>query len=58
MRVDLVGAERDHVVASYSLQAAIGRLSVRNLGLDVPVYDEKRHYNEVRDKVWGFGKAE
>ena len=58
VRVDLVGAERDHVVASYSLQAAIGRLSVRNLGLDVPVYDEKRHYNEVRDKVWGFGKAE
>ena len=58
VRGDLVGAERDHVVASYSLQAAIGRLSVRNLGLDVPVYDEKRHYNEVRDKVWGFGKAE
>ena len=58
VRGDLVGAERDNVVASYFLQAAIGRLSVRNLGLDVPVYDEKRHYNEVRDKYWGFGKVE
>ncbi len=57
-RVDLVGAERDNVVASYFLQAAIGRLSAVNLGLDVPIYDETRHYNAVRDKAWGYGEVE
>jgi TolC family type I secretion outer membrane protein len=58
VRVDLVRAERDNVVASYFLQAAIGRLSVSNLGLDVPIYDETLHYKAVRDKFWGFGKVE
>ena len=58
VRVDLVRAERDNVVASYSLQAAIGRLSVSKLGLDVAVYDETLHYNAVRDKFWGFGEVE
>ena len=58
VRVDLVSAERDNVVASYFLQAAIGRLSVANLGLNVPIYDETRHYNEVRDKAWGYGEVD
>lgn len=53
--VDLVRAERDNVVASYFLQASIGRLSAGNLGLDVPIYDQARHYNAVRDKFWGYG---
>ncbi|MFP6728793.1 MAG: TolC family outer membrane protein [Alphaproteobacteria bacterium] len=58
VRVDLVRAERDYVVAGYFLKAAIGRLSVSKLGLDVPIYDEIRHYNLVRDKFWGFGDVE
>ena len=58
VRVDLVRAKRDYVVAGYFLKAAIGRLSVSKLGLDVPIYDEIRHYNLVRDKFWGFGDVE
>ena len=38
-RVSLVTAQRDRVVASYSLLAAAGRLSPQVLELDVPVYD-------------------
>jgi outer membrane protein len=48
-RVALVTAQRDRVVASYSLLAAVGRLSPQILELDVPVYDPKVHYHQVRD---------
>jgi outer membrane protein len=48
-RVSLVGAQRDRVVASYTLLAAVGRLSPQTLGLRVPVYDAQVHYHQVRD---------
>jgi len=48
-RVALVTAQRDRVVASYALLAAVGRLSPQILELDVPVYDPKVHYHQVRD---------
>jgi len=48
-RVSLVGAQRDRVVASYTLLASVGRLSPRTLGLQVPVYDAQVHYQQVRD---------
>ena len=48
-RVSLVTAQRDRVVASYTLLAAAGRLSPQVLALDVPVYDPKVHYHQVRD---------
>jgi outer membrane protein len=48
-RVALVTAQRDRVVASYSLLAAVGRLSPQALQLDVPVYDPAVHYHQVRD---------
>jgi outer membrane protein len=48
-RVSLVGAQRDRVVASYTLLAAVGRLSPQTLGLHVPVYDAQVHYHQVRD---------
>jgi outer membrane protein len=51
-RVALVSAQRDRVVASYSLLAAVGRLSPRVLGLNVPVYDAQVHYHQIRD-AWG-----
>ncbi len=54
-KIDLVRAQRDEVVASYALAAAVGRLSARALGLPVVLYDEGRHYEAVRDKLWGFG---
>jgi len=50
-RVSLVTAQRDRVVASYTLLAAAGHLSAQILGLHVPVYDPAVHYHQVRD-VW------
>ena len=48
-RVSLVTAQRDRVVASYSLLAASGRLSPKVLDLVVPIYDPRVHYHQVRD---------
>ena len=52
-RVALVTAQRDRVVASYSLLAAVGRLAPPTLGLNVPVYDAQVHYQQVRDSWAG-----
>lgn len=52
-RVALVTAQRDRVVASYALLAAVGRLSVPVLGLNVPDYDPRVHYHQVRDAWFG-----
>jgi outer membrane protein len=48
-RVALVTAQRDRVVASYSLLAATGRLAPTYLGLGIEVYDARVHYHQVRD---------
>jgi outer membrane protein len=48
-RVSLVTAQRDRVVASYTLLSAVGRLSPQVLGLRVPTYDPIIHYHQVRD---------
>jgi len=52
-RVALVSAQRDRVVASYTLLSAVGRLSPRVLGLRVPSYDPQVHYHQVRDAWFG-----
>ena len=52
-RVALVSAERDRVVASYSLLAAVGKLSAAELKLQVAVYNPATHYNQVRDAWQG-----
>ncbi len=52
-RVALVTAQRDRVVASYTLLAAVGRLSPEVLGLRVPVYEPQVHYQQVRDSWVG-----
>ncbi len=52
-RVSLIVAQHDRVVASYSLAAAVGRLSAEALHLPVTIYDPSVHYQQVRD-VW-FG---
>ena len=53
-RVQLVSAQRDRVVGSYALQAAIGRLSVASLGIGVDRYDPTRHFDQVKDKWIGL----
>jgi outer membrane protein len=51
-RVALVTAQRDRVVASYTVLAAVGSLSPQILGLNIQVYDAMIHYQQVRD-AWG-----
>lgn len=53
-RVTVVTAERDRVVASYALLAAVGHLSVSNLHLKVSTYSPETHYNQVKDKWFGL----
>ncbi len=53
-RVSLVGAQRDRVVASYTLLASVGRLAPEVLGLRVPVYQPQIHYEQVRDSWVGL----
>jgi outer membrane protein len=53
-RVAQVTAQRDRVVASYSLLSATGQLSARSLGLKVATYDPKVHYLQVKDRWFGL----
>jgi len=53
-RVTLIIAQHDRVVASYSLLAAVGRLSASELRLPVTMYDPSVHYFQVRDAWWGL----
>jgi outer membrane protein len=48
-RVALVTAQHDRVVASYTVLAAVGGLSMQRLGLNVLIYDPQVHYQQVRD---------
>jgi outer membrane protein len=48
-RVALVTAQRDRVVASYTLLASVGSLSPQVLGLQIEVYDPMVHYQQTRD---------
>lgn len=52
-RVNLVIAQRDRVVGSYSLMSAIGDLNARRLGLAVQHYDPTIHFDQVKDKWIG-----
>jgi outer membrane protein len=53
-RVALVTAQHDRVVASYTLLAAVGALSMQRLGLNIQVYDPMVHYQQVRDAWVGL----
>lgn len=52
-RVALVTAQHDRVVASYTLLAAVGGLSIQRLALPAAVYDPRVHYQQVRDAWFG-----
>ena len=57
-QVNLIGARRDAFLTAIELLAAVGRLTARDLGLDVTYYDPERHYNQVRGKWWGTNTDE
>src|SRR3954453_18549020 len=50
----LIGAQRDRVIASYTLLSAIGRLDVKTLTLNTPDYLPEVHYHQVRDAWHGL----
>lgn len=52
-RVSLTRAQRDRFQMAIEVLASIGRLTARDLGLDVPYYDPEQHYKEVRGQWWG-----
>lgn len=53
-RVSLVRAQRNESVAAYNLVSAIGRLTARDIGLGVDLYDETAYYDKVNDKFIGL----
>ncbi len=52
-RVTLVQNLSNLVTASYGVAGSIGRLTARDLGLTVPLYDETAYYTAVRNKLFG-----
>lgn len=52
-QVSLVGTERDLVVATYALIAAVGRLTAEDIQLGVEQHDPEEYYGLVRSKPWG-----
>lgn len=53
-RSNVITAQRDRVVNSYSLLAAVGRLNAEELNLKIPVYQPEVHYHQVRDRWFGL----
>ncbi len=53
-QVNLTRARRDEIVASYEVLSAMGRLTARNLELDVELYDPLTDYRAVRDRWFGL----
>lgn len=58
-RADLVRARRDEYVAAYTLLAAIGKLTVAHLGLDVGERENAQaYYQAVRDRNFGYDRTD
>ena len=53
-RVQLVTAQHDQVVNSYTLLSAVGRLSIKTLRLAVAEYDPRVHFDQVKNKWIGL----
>lgn len=53
-RVNLVRAQRSKTLQAYRLMASIGKLSAEDLGLPVAIYDEKKHYENIKWLPVGF----
>ncbi len=53
-RTNLVSAQRDRIVAAYTLAFTLGQLSPAALGLQVAAYDPQVHADEVGWKTIGY----
>jgi outer membrane protein/adhesin transport system outer membrane protein len=52
-QVNLVGAQHDALLYSFSLLSAVGRLTAEELGLNVTIYDPRENEKRVSDKWFG-----
>jgi len=52
--ITLVQSEHDVVVASYALLNATGRMTSKQMGLQVAEYKPEEHYDAVKDKWFGL----
>lgn len=48
-------AAAEEIEASYRLRAAVGQLTLADLGIDGPRYDPEANYRDVRDRWFGLG---
>ena len=53
-QVNLVGAQRDEIVAGFQLLSAVGRMTAYELGLPVELYDIQADYEAVDDAWFGL----
>lgn len=56
-KVSLVEAQTTAVGARYAVLASVGRLTAKELALNVDVYDPMQHYDNVRNKFIGTGPS-
>jgi outer membrane protein len=54
-QITLVQNVTSVVTSSYTVADATGRLTAKDLGLGVPLYDETAYYNAVKNRLWGTG---
>ncbi len=54
-RVQLIQSLGSMVTASHQVAGAIGRLTARDMNLNVPLYDERAYYAAVRNRWIGTG---
>lgn len=54
IEIQRVQAERNVVVASYAVLVSTGRMSARQIGLQVAEYKAEEHYDKVKDKWIGL----
>jgi outer membrane protein len=52
-KVNIVSAQRDEMIARFELKSAIGEMTAVQLALPVAAYDSRKHYNDVRSKLFG-----
>jgi outer membrane protein len=52
-QVNLVNAQHDEAISSYTLKADIGELTATAMGLQTPIYKPTAHYDAVKDKWIG-----
>jgi outer membrane protein/adhesin transport system outer membrane protein len=54
-QVNLVSAQHDELLNSFTLLSAVGRLNARDMSLAVKIYDPQVNQDRVSDKLFGTG---